>query len=290
MKNTLTIIRGWITRNKHAIIDTIITVISTLLMCAAIIAATIMGMVTVGGAWMGAGGDPETEAYLIVFAIAIIGFIALLAVIFKTEARYLRRRAETVGHAEGEPLGVTMLGVDHDDETLAMVALHEARHAIVADALGYTVTAISTIKTNASDGRIRWEQTDERSATDRRWSEILISLAPLGTNNGAPQTDDAQVYSQLMQILISGERPSGYSGELTLNNLLTEAIAQTRELVEFHQPAIDKLIDVLIERRVLHHVEISELFLSLRTLPTGTLTAPCYQERSSVQQDEVAQR
>lgn len=56
MKHTLSTIRDWFTRNKSAIIDTMITILSTLGMISFTIVATIAVVVVVAGAWIGAGG------------------------------------------------------------------------------------------------------------------------------------------------------------------------------------------------------------------------------------------
>lgn len=146
-------------------------------------------------------------------------------------------------------------------------ARHEAAHAVVAVRLGQTVTSADVlVRDSGVGGRVvtDWmSSADELASTTYRSMQISLAgqICDLdgGFHDGGSQTDMQAAIAEALTILSTGQRPDEFTGELTLEELITSARASAAEILSEMADAVDRVADALMKNRTLNRAEIAAL-------------------------------
>lgn len=112
----------------------------------------------------------------------------------------------------------------------ASVALHEAAHAVVADALGCTVTHVTTVPRGGLAGATSYVSPIPRlEAQDVAWIAMVVALAgraadhARGLHDSGSTTDVQRALALAASIISGGRCPRGYRGPLTTDAMIAAA-------------------------------------------------------------------
>lgn len=220
-------------------------------------------------AWRDADGSTAAQVEVLETAV-LYGIGAIAGLVTFHSARFALERLERLPPASiernaGAAYDATLAAPTRLGSVPRERAAHEARHAVVAAALGFTVTYVGIRQVGASGGRTLWQPRGEMPLAELRWAEAVVSAAPAGYNNGCAQSDDTLFLAQLVQIAASGDYPAAVPGPLPFAELVDAALAAARTLVKEHEVLIDELTELLMDRDELEGNELTE-FLSLDVL------------------------
>lgn len=149
---------------------------------------------------------------------------------------------------------------------LRRTAMHEARHAVVAVASGATVILATA---GHGSGMVRSVTDPSKSSVDRFWDSLLISAAGMiGDPSQGCLSDGNQAVAQATVIQLSGERPVGYLGEMTVPALLAGAREAAESICAAHAEQVSAFADELASRRSLRGENLRDAIAKLG-LPSG---------------------
>lgn len=126
------------------------------------------------------------------------------------------------------------------------VKRHEAAHAVVATDLGYTLTEIRIAPIS---GHISAPGISLPLTADDRWNALAVFAAGATVYTGHGYENDlSRAASLTAAMIISGERPAGYSGPLTADGLLVGARDRVREILTRRAATYDRILAALQSR------------------------------------------
>jgi cell division protease FtsH len=219
----------------------------------------------------------------------------------RTARRHARNENRTLSAAD---LKAAILPVDdRSPEDLRHVAIHEAGHAIVAVALGFQVTTVSIKGAGSAGGwtEITMSPVSTREAIERR---VMVLLAGRAANVAFGNLPDSGALSDLAEAtrllgaaratfglgdtLVVRARPEDVLGLVARDRALADAIetdlqrlmTRTELLVSGNRRGIEKLADLLIDKRVLDAGDFVGLNDSAAAEGLGSAVSPRQIRRS----------
>lgn len=133
------------------------------------------------------------------------------------------------------------------------LCLHEAAHAVVADALDHTVLGIRLGRTDQPNalGQTLHQPNPGVPSQDYAWNNALAAVAgnvaeqSRGHANTGSRNDFEQVYQWLMVLASMGRQPDRYNGPLRVPEMLDTLVTQARAILDERQPALEALTAAL---------------------------------------------
>lgn len=174
--------------------------------------------------------------------------------------------ARMVGTPDGMPMPD-----DRDEATRRRTARHEAAHAVVALHGGGTnlhVDIRQTIGSNGvgSGGRLSF-RTDHLSHVEGHWLTMQIAHAGnIVDQEISHQRDDGAMgdmstgLTAAAGVLSTGQRPDGYTGNLSTDALMAGARQQARETLTEQRDALDALTEALLDPRNQGHLNHQQIY------------------------------
>ena len=184
--------------------------------------------------------------------------------------RWSAAEVEAFAEAHHEP----WLSTQPEQPSARQVAGHEAAHAVVAHHLGCTVTDLSTspgtVKTTGqavinSSGRTVLTLPTELPVVELQWVNLQVLVAgraadwSAGYRNAGAFDDLHRAVLSAAGLLATGERPHGYTGELSTDALIAEASTRARSILDAHQDTVERVADALLEQTHLPGWELTDL-------------------------------
>lgn len=178
------------------------------------------------------------------------------------EARRAARRAGREIRAD-DLLQIAIPPETRSAETVRLVSVHEAGHAIAAMAMGALVEALSTISDNGAGGSVRGEHGDSCGRLGDLESRVVILLAGRAAEEvvlGEPSAGAVQdlqeatkLVSQIVGHLGLGGRlvSDGQASTPEVEARLRDLYGRTLRLIGEHCAAVDALAQIASEKRVL---------------------------------------
>jgi hypothetical protein len=172
--------------------------------------------------------------------------------------RRLRWRLRTpVAVSAGAPAG-TLVPTPHGqasrkqgDWSVERRARHEAAHAVACAWAGDRVQLVDVHEVAGRGGRMVPEHAQKPYA-DHSWGLLVTLVAgqlvdvESGTHDYGASNDIAQALEAVAAILSTGQRPTGYTGDLTSDGLFTAARKEAAAAIAQHADVVDAVAAALI--------------------------------------------
>lgn len=173
--------------------------------------------------------------------------------------------------APAMPLGVARAawgpGATREASRLERTARHEAAHAVVATAVGARVLVVDVIEHGVTGGQTIVEHADEQTLAGRAWEIMVLAIAgnvddlKSGHFDFGASSDFQTIMNAAAALISTGQRPTGYDGDLVLDDLLVAAREQARGLLQRHAGVVDAIARRLVDQapRPLEGEQLAEL-------------------------------
>jgi hypothetical protein len=220
------------------------------------IAGSIVAFLGAASLWTDGGLGEEVWAVLaeresfVRGTIAVAGLLLLLRLVrgLVTDLAALRRGTPV---ARGAAAGTGLLG--QRPMPRSRRARHEAAHVVVARALGQRVVLADIIVRGGAEGRTEWRTPDHGVSgyTEASWISLIIAVSGHvsdvdgGDIDSGSMSDMNQVIIGALQILSAGQRPTGFTGPMTLDALSIAAMDRAREVLHTEAEAVDAIAAAL---------------------------------------------
>lgn len=138
----------------------------------------------------------------------------------------------------------------------ARIIAHESAHAVVAHLIGATVTQVAitpenSSAANSSQGSVRWTSAHNLSGVDSAFHSLhgacagwVLDLEEDAHHTGS-NSDINVMELSVAAVISTGQRPTGYHGELTRDGLLRDALERTQRILDESRPALRAVIELL---------------------------------------------
>lgn len=130
-------------------------------------------------------------------------------------------------------------------------ARHEAAHAVACTWVGGRVVRVDIESAGMRDGLCMTEHAEKR-LPDNAWSRLVTQVAGHlvdvedGAHDYGSSNDMARALESVAAILSTGQRPTGYDGELTTDALFAAAREAAAEAITRHSQVLDDLTAALL--------------------------------------------
>lgn len=154
------------------------------------------------------------------------------------------------------------------DLDLERRARHEAAHAVVAHALGCTVTKADVLVDDSVGGAVHFELPvpvlpDHEAA----WVSMRATLAgrtidySRGEHDRGASSDVQRALLHAAVIVSAGLRPTGYSGGLTTDELLAAASDDAHRILTAHADVVEDITGALVTHTVLGSHDLRAIWI-----------------------------
>ena len=138
------------------------------------------------------------------------------------------------------------------------LAHHEARHAVVAHALGMTVTKVTLVPTETSGGHTSVQGAVPLGSTATQLF-TMMSVFYAGCRDDhvdavgdqSSDVDTIQLISSATRIVASQGRPDGFEGPLTSDALLAAAAARSKMILAQNRDVVEQISSALMTNRTI---------------------------------------
>lgn len=143
-------------------------------------------------------------------------------------------------------------------------ARHEAAHVVVARALGNNATA-NIHESGPVTGTTSYTHPWSLRTVDRAFNDMTVGIVgnivdvDTSHHDEGSSSDIDQILKECVLILSTGQRPTGYSGKLTIDGLIAAARARAALLLEFNTAATDTITEILIQRSQISPAELAKI-------------------------------
>jgi len=151
---------------------------------------------------------------------------------------------------------------------------HEAAHAITVHHFGGIVLSATVFKNG--NGNLRWAQsTDIHTDADHHWMALCINIAGNvldhmeGRQNSGSHLALHQVPQDILALISTGDSPQGFTSELTIENVMSAARAQVREILTNRMDTLNDLAGQLESEGSLPGHKVTSLLQTEESLQGG---------------------
>lgn len=239
----------------------ILTALGYLLICAALIVFAR----PFASAFRSINVTADELVLTVMFIIAFYAFFkSMFAVLLPAKEVHCPNAAMTAA----SPMGVATLkarsDIEREDEQkLALIARHEAGHAIAALALGHQLVSVSVRPQGISGGRTAWRHKDDKPIS---FDHLIVAFAGGLADASGDCGGDASAYGHRDDVsdMLRGAMALSTLPHETRSptQLIDAAHRAAQNIVSDHQPQIDALAQQLIDTRRIRDLPGEDVVLS----------------------------
>lgn len=200
----------------------------------------------------------------------VLAYLGAFYITWKVIGRRLlrRRRAQWVSAPalSGVALPAGRNVTEDARWSLERRARHEAAHAVACAWVGNRVELVD-IKSVAGRGGRMVPADDERPLADHAWGRLVTLVAgqlvdtQAGMHDYGASNDMGRALEAIAAIVSTGQRPTGYAGELTTDALLVAARHEATTAISTHADVLDAVVAALLAdpTRPVHGIALDAL-------------------------------